>query len=276
MAGEVAKGTLGGAASGASAGMAFGPWGAAAGALIGGISGFAQGKQAKKLDKQYKDAEKAINPFDPMSMARLASLNQQERNFRAGTDASSAFAAQQARSIAGQTQNNLMKVGGPGLVGNVLRSQQALGGTIAGIGAQAAGGANQILQEKGGLMDNLSNRLYKRQQELRNTAMSRATAARQDINNQFAGALASLPTMGMNLGGAAKGLNPAATKGIGNSMKAAPGLAGATSIFQTPAMRPPVTAPLGTGMSPVGNGPGNGFSFLPVAGQALQHNPFSY
>jgi hypothetical protein len=201
MAGDIGKGIFGGAVSGASSGAAFGPWGAGAGALIGGIGGFMQGKQAKKLDKAYQDSEKNIQVMDPLSMARLAQLRQQERNFRAGTDASSGFAAQQARNVAAQTQSNLMRAGGPGLVGNQLRSQQALGTTIAGIGANAASGANQILGMQGGLIDRLSERQYQRQRELRNIAMSRATAARQDINNQFAGALASLPQMGMQFGG---------------------------------------------------------------------------
>jgi len=43
--------------------MAFGPWGAAAGALIGGISGFFKGKKAKKQEelqrKQLLEQQKA-------------------------------------------------------------------------------------------------------------------------------------------------------------------------------------------------------------------------
>lgn len=253
--GDVAKGVLGGIGTGASAGMAFGPYGALAGGVLGGISGFAQGKQAQKLDKAYQQAEKNIQVMDPLSMARLAQLRQQERNFRAGTDASSGFAARQARNVAAQTQSNLMKVGGPGLVGNQLRSQQALGTTIAGIGANAASGANQILGMQGGLIDRLSERQYQRQRELRNIAMSRATAARQDINNQFAGALASLPQMGMQFSG------PKAVGGMGGGMNN--NMSGPKFGLSNPQI-PSLATP------PIAQQP------LSSAGQNIWNNSFSY
>lgn len=196
MAGEVATSTLGGAASGAGAGFTVGgPVGAVVGAVIGGISGFSKGKQAKKLEKSYQNAEKNVNPIDPAMQAYLARVRQQERQFRAGTDTSSAFAAQQARNVGAQTQANLARAGGPGMVGNLLRSQQALGTTIAGIGANAQQGANQALGIQGGILGNISERVYQRQRELRNQAMSRAAGSRQDINNLLAGGLAMIPQL---------------------------------------------------------------------------------
>lgn len=50
---QAGNSALSGAAKGASAGMAFGPWGAAAGAVIGGAAGFFGSK------RQQKDADKA-------------------------------------------------------------------------------------------------------------------------------------------------------------------------------------------------------------------------
>ena len=200
MAGEVAQGALGGAAQGASAGMAFGPVGAGIGAVVGAVAGGFQGGRAKKLEQAYQKLEKNIQPVDPGMQAYLARLRGQERAFRAGTDTSSAFAAQQARNVGAQTQANIARAGGPGVVGNLLRSQQALGGTIAGIGAQAQQGANFILGQSGGILGNISERIYQRQRELRNQAMSRAAGARQDVNNLFAGGLAMLPQIAGKFG----------------------------------------------------------------------------
>lgn len=194
MAGEVISGTLGGAAQGAAAGTMVAPGiGTAIGAVVGAVAGGFQGGRAKKLEQAYQKAEKNIQPIDPAMQQYLARLRQQERSFRAGTDTSSAFAAQQARNVAAQTQANLMRAGGPGVVGNQLRAQRALGNTIAGIGAQAQQGANQMLAAQGGILGNISERIYQRQRELRNQAMSRAAGARQDVNNLFAGGLAMLP-----------------------------------------------------------------------------------
>lgn len=201
MAGEVVSSVAGSTLSGAGTGATIGSVipgigtavGAGVGAVIGAVSGFAKGKQAKGLEKAYKNAEKNVNPIDPAMQAYLARVRQQERQFRAGTDTSSAFAAQQARNVGAQTQANLARAGGPGMVGNLLRSQQALGTTIAGIGANAQQGANQALGIQGGILGNISERVYQRQRELRNQAMSRAAGARQDINNMLAGGIAMIP-----------------------------------------------------------------------------------
>ena len=172
----------------------------AAGALIGGIGGFMGGKQAKKLEADYQKAESAINPIDPGQQAYLQRLRQQERNFRAGTDASSAFAAQQARNVGSTTQSNLMRAGGPGTVNNLLRAQSGTNMAMAAIGASAAQGANQMLGLQGGLIDQISDRRYRRQQELRNQAMERSVSQRQNIQNMFSGALAMVPDMAMKFG----------------------------------------------------------------------------
>jgi len=69
MADEAASGAFSGAASGAAAGATFGPWGAAGGAIIGGLGGMMGGKGAKKARnaagaagyKQYKLAADGYN-----------------------------------------------------------------------------------------------------------------------------------------------------------------------------------------------------------------------
>jgi len=55
---EQLGGAVSGMASGASAGMAFGPWGAAAGAVIGGLGGWMKGKQLEQANDKAKKDEK--------------------------------------------------------------------------------------------------------------------------------------------------------------------------------------------------------------------------
>ena len=186
-------GVFGNAITGASAGAPLGPWGMAAGALIGGIAGIGQGKRAQKLEKDYQNAEKAINPVDPNQLAYLNKVRQQERNFRGGSDPSSAFAAMNARNVGGQTMANISRAGGPGVVGNLLRAQAGTNQAIAGIGANAGAQANQMLALQGGLIDRMADKVYQRQVERRNQAMERSVSARQNIQNTFQGALAMVP-----------------------------------------------------------------------------------
>jgi len=203
MAGEIGSAVLGNAVTGASAGAPLGGWGMAAGAGIGAITGLLQGQRAKKLERDYQAAEKAIQPIDPAQMAYLNRVRQQERNFRAGTDPSSAFATMNARNVGGQTMANINRAGGAGVVGNLLRAQSGTNQAIAGIGANAAGQANQLFMAQGGLINRMADRVYERQVELRNQALERSVSARQNIQNSLSGALAMVPGMtgGMKMGG---------------------------------------------------------------------------
>jgi len=59
-----------GAASGASAGSMFGPWGMAAGALIGGVAGYANGQERENMENRDKKVGEAMpswsyNPYTP-------------------------------------------------------------------------------------------------------------------------------------------------------------------------------------------------------------------
>jgi len=197
---QVFPSALGSAASGAASGAAFGPYGAAVGGAIGLISGIASGSQANKLEKEYQKAEKALQPVSPDQIAYLNGIRQQERNFRAGTDPTSAYAMQNLRNAQAQTQANIGRAGGPGVVNNMLRAQAVTNQGIANVGANAATQANQMLQFQGGLIDNIQNRMYQRQRELRNQAMERSVSARQNIQNTFQGALAMLPSITGQMG----------------------------------------------------------------------------
>lgn len=167
-----------------------GPIGGAAGTLAAGLIG--QGVADKK-QKAYNKAEGAIPMVDPTQQAYLARVRQQERAMRAGTDPSSAMAQRLAGNIAGQTQSNLLRAGGPGMANNLLRSQAALGNQIGQIGANAATGADRLLSYQGGLIDNMANRVYQRQREIRNQALARYEQSRQDANNNIAASVGLLP-----------------------------------------------------------------------------------
>lgn len=236
MAGEVAQGVFGGAVTGASSGAPLGPWGMGAGAVIGGISGLMQGKNAKRLDKQYQMAENAVNPIDPGQQAYLQRLRQQERNYRAGSDATSAFAAQQARNVGATTQANLLRAGGPGTVSNLLRAQAGTNNAFAQIGANASQGANQVLGMQGGLINQIAERRYNRQREIRDQAMERSVSARQNLQNMFSGALAMVP-----------GMTASMTPGIqGGGTQRNPNLS-ALYAFQPPSPQTPQYTPQGLG-----------------------------
>lgn len=205
MASQVPQAAFGGAVSGASAGAPLGPWGMGIGAGIGAISGMFQGQRANKLQSQYEKAEAALQPVRPEEYAYLNRVRQQERNFLAGTDPAAAFSAMGARNVGAQTQRNIVRAGGPGVIGNLLRAQAGTNQGIAQIGANSASQAMSLMGLQGTLMRDLSTREYARQRELRNQAMERSVAAQQNIQNMFSGALAMLPSMTGGFGGGAKG-----------------------------------------------------------------------
>lgn len=217
MAGEMGQAVAGGAISGASIGTTVMPGiGTAVGAIIGGISGFMQGKNAQNLQKKYEAAEANVRTTDPMQMAYLQRLRNQERAYRAGADPSSAFAAMQARNVTAQTQANLLRAGGAGAVGNLLRAQAVGGQTMAEIGARASEGANTMMQLQGNIIDQITARNMQRQRELRDQALARAVGAQQDIRNQFQGSLAMLPGIAKGIPGLAGGIpGVGKTAGIG-------------------------------------------------------------
>ena len=204
-------GAFGGAVTGAASGAALGPPGMIVGGLIGGIAGYAQGERAKQLEKDYQNAEKKADPFSIRMEAFLNRQRQQERLFRTGSDSSSAFAAGNARNVGAMAMKNIRTAGGPGVVGNLLRAQAGTNQAIAGIGASAAQGANQMMAAQQGLTQRMEDLAYQRRVELRNQALERSVSARQNIQNTFQGALAMVPDLAGGIsnpfGGSKMGLN---------------------------------------------------------------------
>lgn len=210
--------TIGGSTlAGLGAGATFGPVGAGIGAGVGLAEGILKNSANNKLQKAYSQAEGNIPLYDPNQQAYLSQVRQQERNLRAGTDASSAMAQQLAGNVNAQTQGNLLRAGGTGVVNNLLRAQAGMGNQIAGIGAQAGGQANGLLGAQGTLISNMAERVYQRQQQIRNQALDRAEQGRQDA---------------MNTTMAAIGAAPSIAGGITNPFKSTPQFNGAPSYAQ--------------------------------------------
>lgn len=195
MANEGLMAGVGGAATGASTGFSVSPtpWGAGIGAGLGLIGGLMQAGQQKKRMGDYQRAEAGVQPVDPNQVAFLNRLKQQERFYRAGTDAASAFARQDQGNTLAQTQANITRMGGG--INQLLRAQQQANYGNAAIGAQASGRADGMLSEQGNLTNMIAQRRYDFQQRNRDVAMARMEQGRQDLMNLFAGGIASLPQM---------------------------------------------------------------------------------
>lgn len=176
--------------------------------LVGlGVNAIRTGVEASKtkgLKGAYDTAEAGVNPVDPNQMAFLNRLRTQEQRFRAGTDPSSAFAAQGVQQQGAQTQRNMLRAGGPGAVGNMLRAQQGVNQGMAGVGAQAANMGNQLLGMQGGVINTIADRVYDLQRDRRNQAMARMEQNRQNVWNGISGMTATLPGIAAGMGGAEK------------------------------------------------------------------------
>lgn len=195
MANGAVTGAFGGALSGAGAGSMFGPIGTGVGAGIGLISGLMSGMEN---DKARKKAQGAANiPLeDPAQVAYLSRVRRQERQQRAATDPSSAFASMNARNTLGQTQANILRASGgnaaQGIQG-MLNAQNNTNQAIMGIGATAGQRADNMLQFQGGLIDNIAQRRLDLQKENRNLLQSEYVAGRQNLNNTLSQGIGMVP-----------------------------------------------------------------------------------
>jgi hypothetical protein len=180
-------------------------------ALRGGVAA----AQNKGLKNDFMAADAAVNPIDPNQTAFLNRLRSQEQRFRAGTDPSSAWAMQNVNQQDAQRQRNLLRAGGAGLVGNILRSGQIAGQGAAEVGGRAAAMGNQLVGMQMGMTNLIAERVYNRQRELSNRAMARWQQNRQDIQNAISGITATLPEIGSQTNWN-KNDSP---KSMGNSMK---------------------------------------------------------
>ena len=174
-----------------AAGMAIGgPVGAAVGALAGGL---VQNASADNQMRDWDRLDKQIPTYDPQQVAFMSRLKQQEKQFRGGTDPSTALSNRLAQQAGSQTQANLTRAGGPGLVQNLLSSQNVTQRNNAQIGANAATQANGLLGMQGDLTNLMSQRAYDRQRYRRDIALANAQQTRQDANNQMMSAIGALP-----------------------------------------------------------------------------------
>lgn len=222
-------GGFGGAAQGASAGFTVGgPWGAAIGGGLGLIGGLMQAGQQKKRMGEYNRAEAGVQPVDPNQVAFLNRLKQQERFYRAGTDAASAFARQDQGNALAQTQANITRMGGG--INQLLRSQQQANYGNAAIGAQASNRADGMLAAQGNLTNMIAERKYKYDQLRRDEAKVYMDQGRQDLMNLFAGGIASIPQMagGFKRGPGQQPSGAAMTNQINASLPAGRAMSAAT------------------------------------------------
>jgi len=172
--------------------------------------------QNKGLKNDFMKADAAVNPVDPNQTAFLNRLRSQEQRFRAGTDPSSAWAMQNLNQQDAQRQRNLLRAGGAGLVGNILRSGQIAGQGAAEVGGRAAAMGNQLVGMQMGMTNLIADRVYNRQRELSNRALGFWQQNRQDVQNAISGITAMLPEIGSQT---QWNKNASGMKGLDNSMK---------------------------------------------------------
>jgi len=194
-----------------------GPAGAAVGAFAGGL---AQNSAANRKMGEWNQLDRAIPLNDPAQQSYLGRLERQERQYRAGADPSTALANRMAQQAGAQTQSNLVRSGGPGIVQNLLSSQNVTQRNLAQAGALAAQGADRMLGMQGDLTNMMAQRRYDRQRYRRDLALMQGQQMRQDANNQMMSAIALLPQAkiggGLLSGGIGTGINRAARTGYRN------------------------------------------------------------
>lgn len=208
-----------GAATGASVG---GPWGALIGGVVGGVAGGIQGNQAKKA-REKSDKLSDIPMEDPGQRAYLNRVRQQERQQRAATDPSSAFAALNARNALGQTQQNVLRASGGNAtqgISSMLAAQNNTNQAIMGIGATAGQRADSLLGLEGGLIDNIAARRKELMEYKRDRAYAEYVGMKQNLNNQMSQGLGTMPQIG------AGGYRKAGAQGSGAQIGKADSLSG--------------------------------------------------
>lgn len=222
-----------------------------------GVQALAQNKQNKQLKQDYLKAEANVQPVDPSQVALLDKFRRQEKLYRAGTDASSAFGMQNVNNATAQTQKNLVR-GGFNSPADILRAQQAGNQGIAGVAAQAAGNADRTAAAGATLTNMIAGNVLQRQRELRDQAMARYEQGRQNMNNMVSGMIGTLPDMNIGmLKNSARGpfASPAMMTGqINNSLPAGRGMSESTGY--TSMMQP----------NPIAFGGGSPLNYTPIGG----------
>jgi hypothetical protein len=170
-----------------------------ASAVASGIQGYTRGREAKKLEAEYDQLDKNLQPVSPEQYAYLNRVRQLERGMRMGTDPTSAMARRGLAQGLGQTQTNIARMGGgASTVSGLLRAQQGYNIGMGNVAAQAGQQADRMMMYEGGLIDNIQSRIYDLQMKRRNYAQLKAVTMRegaQDATSAAIGALAQAGTM---------------------------------------------------------------------------------
>lgn len=189
---------------------AFGPAGGAVGTAVAGVIG---GERAKGFEDQYNEADRRVNPQDPMQMAMIGKLDRLERQYRAGTDPSSSFGMAGVRDMGTQLMTNTLRAGGG--VGDLMRGARVSDRGYADIASRAPGIANQLLSMRGGIVNDIANKVFGEQKYHRGMKYSQWQNAQQDSNNNMQAATGMLaqaaPDAGF-LGGLKMGGTPPANQ----------------------------------------------------------------
>ena len=170
-----------------------------ASAVASGIQGYTRGREAKKLEAEFDQLDKNLQPVSPEQYAYLNRVRQLERGMRMGTDPTSAMARRGLAQGLGQTQTNIARMGGgASTVSGLLRAQQGYNIGMGNVAAQAGQQADRMMMYEGGLIDNIQSRIYDLQMKRRNYAQLKAVTMRegaQDATSAAIGALAQAGTM---------------------------------------------------------------------------------
>lgn len=214
-----------------AAGFALGgPVGGAIGSFAGGL---AMNAAAGNKMKEFERRDAAIPLNDPVQQGFLGRLAQQERQYRGGVDPNTSFANRLTLQSGAQTQANLARAGGPGVIQNLLSSQGVTNRGLAQNAAVAASRADDMLGMQGQLVNLMSQRRYDRQRYRRDLALMQGQQQQQNANNLMSGALTSLAQTGPLLGG--RSSSPSMTaRSSANQMNQVPVMNAGQASFQAP------------------------------------------
>lgn len=155
-----------------------------------------RGAQAKAKYKEWENRDNAIPMDDPEQRSILNRLGTQEKYYRAGTDANTAFANRLAINAGAQAQENIRRAAGPGVIQALLSSQAVTSRQLGANAAQAAGMANQMLGAQESLVNLMAQRRYDRRKYRRDQALLESQQYRQDANNYTQAAITGLGQIG--------------------------------------------------------------------------------
>lgn len=193
-----------------------------------------QGGKAKKSLAESNRLDSQIPLDDPEQRGYLNKLARQERHYRAGTDPNTALANRLAQQSGAQAQSNLVRAGGPGIVQNILSSQNVTNRGLAANAAQAAGMADNMLGMQGQLTNLMASRRYDRQRYRRDLNLMQGTQHQQNANNLVSSLYSTLGTTAGNMSGGGGFGGGGAKVASGNQMNQVPPMNVGQASFAPP------------------------------------------